>query len=145
MTDSDVNSLPGIGADYGQGFGSGDSLFAVPTSLGLPGDNQSSAPPPGFESTTAAVQPPPPISTVDKIWGTIKSDASSAVNWGESEVQSAYQTTKSAVGTVVSDVASPITSSLKSVYMYALIGVVVLAGAIYFIGKGGAVKVNAIV
>ena len=147
---SDVDTLPGIGADYGQGFGSNDSLFAVPTSIGLPVDNQSSAPPPGFDSTVSSVQPAPPISTVDKIWGSISSTASSvvskieaapgeALDWTEGEIKSGYNTVKSGVGTVVSDVTSPVTSSLKSVYVYAIVGVIVLAGAIYFIGRGGAI------
>jgi hypothetical protein len=138
----DASTLPGIGADYGQGFGSNDSLFAVPTSmtpLGLPADNQSSAAPPGFESTVGAVQPAPPVSTIDKIWDTIKTDSSSAVSWGEDEVKAAYSNTKAAAGTVVSDVTSPIASATKSIYMYAILGVIVLAGAIYFIGRGGAI------
>jgi hypothetical protein len=113
--------------------------------IGLPTDSQSTAPPPGFESTVGSVSSPPPISTIDKIWGTIKSDASAAVGFTESEIKAGYQTTKSAVGTVVGDVANPLANTAKSIFWYAIVAVVVIAGGIYFIGRGGAVKVNAIV
>ena len=120
--------------------------------LGLPQDTQPTSPPPGLESTTASVSDPAPISTVDKIWNTIKSDSSSAVNYIEQAPGALYSGTKSAISTIYTDVASgvstvanDVTSPLRSTYWYLIVAVVVIAGALYFIGKGGAVKVNAIV
>lgn len=130
----------------GDALSSADSLFGPATEpIGLPADTQSTSPPPGFETTTAAIQPAPPISTVDKIWNSIKQDSQSALSWTEGAVKSTYETGKSAVSTVAGDIAHPVENAAQGIFWYAMIGVVIIAGAIYFIGKGGAVKLNAVV
>lgn len=120
--------------------------------IGLPMDQQNTLPPAGLESTIASVQDPPPISTAAKVWNTIKQDSQSAGTWVESEIGSIYDGSKNVVSQVYGDVskgvgavASDVTSPLRSTYMYLILGIIVIAGAIYFIGKGGAVKANVIV
>ncbi len=108
--------------------------------IGLPADQQPTDPPPGFESTVASISAPPAIATVSpSIWNTIKQDSQSALTWTENEIKAGYSTGKSAVSTVVSDVTAPVTGAVKTIYLYAILGVIVLAGAIYFIGRGGAI------
>lgn len=124
--------------------------------IGLPNDPLSDYIPPGLDSAQNSVTPAPAISTAQSFWDTIKQDSQSALAWTETEasdlgsgaksaVVAGYDNVKSAVGTVVSDVSNPIGNVLDNVYWKIIIAVVVLGGAIYFIGKGGAVKVNAIV
>ena len=121
--------------------------------VGLPQDTQSTSPPPGFESTTASVSNAPKLASVNQSWWeTIKQDSQSALQWTESEIQAGYNGTKNVVGTVYRDVAGGVgtvvgdaTAPARQVYWYILLAVVVVAGGIYFIGKGGAVKVHAVV
>lgn len=101
--------------------------------------------PAGLPDSSAVLQAPPAIGTVQSIWGSIKQDSQSALSWTEGEISGAYNTTKGAVSTVVGDVTAPVAGALKSVYWYAIIAVIVVAAGLYFVGKGGAVKVNAIV
>lgn len=125
-------------------------------SIGLPSDPLASILPPGFQSTQAAIQPAPQITnaqapspTGGSLWDSMKSEMGKVISTVETDtengVKSVYGLGKSAVSTVVGDVTAPIANAATSIYWYALIAVVVVAGAIYFIGKGGAVKVNAIV
>lgn len=131
---------------------SGDAFVPI----GLPADPQAGYIPPGLETTTASISPAPAISTAQSFWDVIAQDSRGALNWVEEEgsaaasgvknaVVSGYGGVKSAVGTVVADVTSPVASALDNVYWKIIIAVVVIGGALYFIGKGGAVKVNAIV
>lgn len=120
--------------------------------IGLPEDQQSSAPPKGLESTVNSISPPPQISTAQSWWGAVKQDAQSATAWAENEAVNLYQGGKTVVSTVYSDVSSgvgkvtsDVTAPVRQTYWYILLAVVVVAGALYYIGKGGAVKVNAIV
>jgi hypothetical protein len=105
-------------------------------------DPVSNLPPPGLETTVGASQAPPTISTAQGIWDTIKSDSEAAGSAVLGGVEAGYGLVKKGVSTVVGDVAAPIQGALTSTYWYAIIAVVVLGGALYFMGKGGGVKVN---
>lgn len=112
--------------------------------IGLPADPNPVSPPLGLESTPSAVAEPPLISSVTpSIWQTIKSDSvnvfHSVIEESETAVKDAYGVGKSAVTTVVTDVGAPIKSVLTGTYMYLLLGLVVVAGGLYFIGKGGGI------
>lgn len=137
-----LNSDPNAGA----------SSFANNSALmGLPRDPVFFPVPAGLESAAASAPPPPPISSSQTWWDTIKQDSVSSLKWVEDEAvavahgaaditKAAYGGAKNAVGTVVSDIASPVTGALNNIYWYAILGVVVIGGALYFAGKGGALK-----
>lgn len=127
-----------------------DSPASLP--MGFPEDNQSSAPPPGFETTTGSVAAPPQISTIDSLWNTIKQDSQSTIAWTEQEASNTFTGAKNLAKSAVSGVESAgsgavdfVESGVKSVYWYTILAVVVIGGVIYFAGKSGAIKVNAIV
>jgi len=147
-------------------FGSGSTTTttsdpSASTPIGLPVDPNSSLPPAGLESTASAISSAPNISSSQGIWGTITSDFSAGFTYIEDAASSAasaveavpgeiyggaksvvstvYTDVKSGVTTVVSDVEKPIAGALSNIYMYVIGAVVILAGAIYFIGKGGAI------
>lgn len=134
------------------------SASDVANFLGLPQDPVSTDPPAGFESAAMAdaIMTPPITGGNSSFWDTIKNDASSAVSIVETGAKNAYGGIKdvtktvygdlsSGVGTVVDDVTRPVANAEKTVYWYLIGGVVVLLGGIYFIGKTGAFKVNAVV
>lgn len=112
---------------------------------------------PGFESTSAAVSKGAPVSSiVSEWWDNIKNDMNQVVNVVETETKNAYGGIKdltktvyndvsSGVGEVFDDVTHPVETALSGLYWYAIVGVIVIAGAVYFMGKGGAIKVHAIV
>jgi len=119
-----------------------NQLMGFPT---LSGDSYT---PPGFSSTQAAIPPAPDISSNQSTWDTVTQDARSALKWSSdalstaentavSGIKSAYQGTKNVVGTVAGDIANPIGGVLKTTYLYIIVGVVILAGALYFVGRGG--------
>lgn len=142
----------------------GNSSFDPTTQplIGLPpmGLYMSSAPPPGLESASQATGPAPAISDSQGWWGSITSEMSAGFSWVSGKAHAAadyvenipgeiyggtknvikhvYHDVEEGVETVVGDVAKPLTSGLSSTYWYIIGGVVVLAGALYFIGKGGA-------
>lgn len=119
------------------------------TDIGMSTYQPSDAPIPGMQNTDGALTPAPPISTVDKIWGAIKSDSQGALSWVESSASGATQSVESALGTAVSatkagvaDLTKGVTSGLNSIYWYLILAVIVLGGVIYFAGKSGAVGVR---
>lgn len=116
--------------------------------LGFPTLSGDSYTPPGLQSTQAAITPAPQISSNQSTWDMVTQDSKGALSWVGSElsaaenaavggVKSAYNMGKSAVSTVVSDVANPIGGVLNTFYWYVIGAVVILAGALYFVGKGG--------
>ncbi len=124
-------------------------MFTDPNSV------YSDMPPQGFESTLGSIQDPPQIAS-SSVWDRITGTADTAVGWLETvdkqlgasvinTVKKDYDLVKGGATQVIGDVASPIQSSLNSTYWYLIVGIIVIAGALYFIGKGGAIKVNAIV
>lgn len=121
----------------------GDESYLGP--FGLPFDTQPTSPPPGLESTVGSVSNPPAISTATGVWEKVKQWDLAAGDWIVNAVKKDYALVKGGVSTVAGDVVAPIEEKATSTYWYLLLGVVVIAGAIYFIGKSGAVKVNAIV
>jgi hypothetical protein len=134
-----------------QGYDSGNVIALSPAQfpMGLPEDTQSTEPPPGFRSTLASISPPPKISTAESIWSTIKQDSQSALAWTEKEAQSVYQGSKNVISTVYHDVAEGVgtvaydaTAPVRATYWYLILGLVVVAGGLYFIGKTGAIKVS---
>ncbi len=102
-------------------------------------DPQKSQTVPGLDHTQFAVSDPPLISTLQEMWKAFKEDPVEFVKYGLGE---SYEGTKDAVQTVVKDVVEPIQDQAKTTYWYILLAVVVVAGGIYFIGKGGAIKAN---
>lgn len=112
---------------------------------------------PGFETTSAAATAPPPVTSISSNWwDTIKNDMGQIVTAVENAPGTLYTDVKgitktvygdvsSGVGTVFKDVSAPIANAATSYYWYAIIALVVVAGGLYFVGKGGAIKVNAIV
>jgi hypothetical protein len=82
----------------------------------------------------------------------VENVASKTVSAAVSGIETGYGAAKSAAGTVLSDVESGTTSAIntalapaKSVFLYLLLGVAVVGAVIYYAGKSGALKVNAIV
>lgn len=123
-----------------------NGIFGNP--LGLP--YESGQPPKGFESTTASQPPAPPISTIDSIWDTIKQDSLGAVDWTGQAIDSTYSNAKSVANNVYDDLKSGVSkvggdvtaglaSPLQNIYWYLIIGVVIIGGALYFVGRGGAI------
>lgn len=111
--------------------------------LGLPPDPSPYTIPPGLESTQGAV------STFDAlfpeityVWDAIKRNSESAADYLEQGVKDAYSATKNVVGTVYDDVTKPLSDAVDNAYWKVLLAVIVVGGALYFIGKTGAVKVN---
>lgn len=111
---------------------------------------------PGFESTSGATSSAPPITSASSWWDNVKNEMGSVVtsvenyekgiyNGVKDITKTVYSDASSAVGTVYADVSSPVTSALTSTYWYAIGAVVVLGAVIYFAGKSGALKVNAII
>lgn len=112
---------------------------------------------PGFESTSAAGQMPPPISSASPSWwDSIRNDMGQAVQAIENApgtlytdavgiTKTVYGDVSSGVGTVFNDVSAPIANAAQNYFWYAMVALVVVAGGLYFVGKGGAIKVNAIV
>jgi len=120
--------------------------------LGLPADPAYNLPPPGFESTLGVEEGMPLITSIQGVWDSVKSNASGLVGAVEHGVEGVYETGKKAVksvygdvsggvGKVFGDISNPLTSTLKTGFWYALLGVVVLGGVVYFVGKSGAVRV----
>lgn len=115
--------------------------------LGLPMDPMSNLPPVGLESPMINYDTSmPAMSGLDGIWDKLTQNSESAIDWAysgiERGIKGVYGKAKDAVSTVVSDVTTPLENELKSTYLYLLLGVVVIGGALYYIGKGGAVKVR---
>lgn len=111
--------------------------------LGLPPDPSPYTIPPGLESTQGAV------STFDAlfpeityVWDAIKRNSESAADYLEQGVKDAYSATKNVVSTVYDDVTKPLSDAVDNAYWKVLLAVIVVGGALYFIGKTGAVKVN---
>lgn len=112
---------------------------------------------PGFESTSAAAAMPPMISSASPSWwDSIKNDMGQAVQAIEDApgalytdfkgiTKTVYGDISSGVGTVFKDVTTPVAEAATSYYWYAILGLIVVAGGIYFIGKSGAVRVHAVV
>lgn len=112
---------------------------------------------PGFESTSAASSSPPPISSASSSWwDSIKNDMGRVVQAAEDLpgvlytdakgiTKTVYGDISSGVGTVFNDVSSPLANAATSYYWYALLAVGVVLAGVYFIGKTGSFKVNAIV
>lgn len=143
----DVSYVPFASKDPNYYIDNSPATFPI----GLPEDQQSSEPPRGLESTVNSISPPPQISSAQSWWGIIKQDAQGAGAWVENEVSNVYQGTKNVVSTVYSDVssgvgrvASDVSEPARQTYWYILVAVVVVAGALYYIGKGGAIKANVI-
>lgn len=106
--------------------------------MGLPSDPVPSSAPPGL-----------PQSIGDEIAsgfntgiGAVENVFTDIYAGGKKVVGTVYSDVKGGVSTVVGDVASPVSSTLKTTYWYLILGVVVIAGGLYFIGKTGAVKVS---
>lgn len=132
-----------------------------PQAIGLPADPSSSLPPAGLETTVAAVAPAPTVTNAQSFWGGIKDDFKEGFNYvegvgrsaadsveaipgeiygaGKSAISTVYNDVESGVSTVVSDVTKPIGNVLSSTYWYVIGAVVVLAGGLYFVGRGGVV------
>ncbi len=94
---------------------------------------------PGLDHTQFAVSDPPVISTLQEMWKAFSSDPVEFVKYGLGQT---HEGVKDAVTTIVKDVVDPIQDQAKTTYWYILLAVVVVAGGIYFIGKGGAIKAN---
>ena len=107
--------------------------------IGLPSDPVLQTPPVGLSGAGATVADAPQVGTIQNIWNTIKSESEGAIQTAENLVASGYDTAKNAAGTVLSDVEKPVQGVLTGVYWYAVIAVVVIAGALYYVGKGGAI------
>lgn len=123
------------------------------TMIGLPADPSPTTPPPGLDHTEAGNIAAPLITTAQSIWDTIKQDSISAVNAVETGVKNVYggikdvtktvyTDVKSGVGTVADDVTHPVAEATKTTYWYLLLGIIVVAGGLYFVGKSGAVRVS---
>lgn len=107
--------------------------------LPFPKDPQADATVPGIDHTTYAISKPPLISTLQEMWKGFVEDPVDFVKYG---VKESYSGSKEAISTVISDVVEPIQSEVKTTYWYLILGLVVVAGGLYFIGRGGAIKVN---
>lgn len=121
-----------------------ESLPIAYRPIGLPADPISYLPPAGFETTVAAQGSDPLISSSQSWWDTIKQTSYSAVEsvyeGAKSVTKKVYNDGKNLVGTVYDDVTAPVENAVKSIYWYALLGVVVIAGALYLSNKSGALK-----
>lgn len=124
--------------------------------MGLPPDPVGVGPVRGLESTAGASQPAPLMTSHPSLWEEIKQDSLSAVRMVETGAKNVYGGIKditktvygdveSGVETVVGDVAKPVQGAIDNAYWKIILAVVVLGGALYYIGKSGALKVNAIV
>lgn len=112
--------------------------------LGIPGDPGSDMIA-GLETTDAAAGPAPSISSFQNFTDSIKSDATNLLGGAEGAIKSGYSTIKGAVGTVVGDVTDPLASAAKTYFAYAMVAIIIVGGVLYFAGKSGALKINAIV
>lgn len=106
--------------------------------MGLPADD-TNIPPLGFDGTQAAVQSAPAISSAQSIWDKIKTDASSAIDYVESAPGKVIGAAESESNSILQNAENAVAAPLKSTYMYLLLGLVVLGGVLYFVGKGGAI------
>lgn len=112
---------------------------------------------PGFESTSAAISAPAAVSSVaPSWWDSIRNDMGQAVDNLEKLpgvlytdakgiTKTVYDDISGGVGTVYDDATGKLAGTATSYYWYALLALVVVGTGIYFIGKTGAIKVNAIV
>lgn len=115
--------------------------------LGFPTDNTAN-------DTGAVTQSLPDTNAEPGFFGKIGAELKQDFSWGQlasdvdvikSGVVSGYDTAKSAVTTVVTDIGTPVENALSSIYTRVIIIVVVLGGVIYFAGKSGALRVSKIV
>lgn len=148
LNDADQLSTPYVPAP---GSAASETAAYDHNHVWLPADVMPSDPPPGFETTPQGLMPTPTISAkAQAMWDTVKSDAQGVAAWGEDEAKNVYGGVKNvaktvygdlskAAGTVYDDVAKPVKGLLTGTYMYMLLGVIVVAGAVYFIGKSGAI------
>lgn len=109
------------------------------TPMGFPPDPTSNLVP-GLSQTSYSVQEAPIFSSVQGVWDTFKNFGESVYTGAKGVVSHGYTDLKEAASTVYDDVTMPVESALKSTYWYLILGVVVIGGALYFIGKGGALK-----
>lgn len=112
---------------------------------------------PGFQSTFGSISSPAPMASVSPSWwDTIKNEATSAFGATEDDIKTVYGGLKdvtktvygdasSAVGTVFNDVTSPVKDAANATYWYTILAVIVVGGVLYFMGKSGVLKVNAVV
>ena len=114
--------------------------------LGLPMDPMYNIALPGLEGADAAIEGTPILSSIQSTFDKITSDSYGALqsvyDSGKKAIGTLYDDVAHGVGNVYDDVTKPVTSLLDNVYWKVILAVVVVGGALYFIGKGGAVKVN---
>lgn len=82
------------------------------------------------------------MSAVQKAWDETENMYKGAYQQVKSIIGTVYEDTRSAAGTVYDDVSKPVSSILTGSYWYLILGIVVIAGGLYFIGKTGAIKVK---
>ena len=127
----------------------GDEGFYVMKSsdqmpLGLPMDFMDYMPP-GFQTTTASFEATPAISSVDTVWDTIKDNSSGAIDWAGDKLSEFWDWSKKPLITIpnpmdiVDERIEQVQEGSKTIFWYAIVGVIVIAGAMYFIGRGGAI------
>lgn len=121
--------------------------------IGIPqiADSITGLVPAGLGQTQSAVQGTPLISTAQGLWEEVKTDYVNLAGTMEDFAKKLYGQTKdivgtvyhdagSAVGTVYEDVSSPVSKIVSQTYWGTVLLIVVLAGALYVAGKGGALK-----
>ena len=113
--------------------------------LGMPVDPYGSVPP-GFETTMNSVPPTPPLAVVKEFWDgsiqAVEGVVQDIYNGAKGVGSSIYADLKQGVGAVVEDVTEPAASALKTTFWYAVVGLVVIGGVLYFAGKSGALSVR---
>ena len=121
------------------------------TPMGLPSDTSNYIPA-GFSGTENALPPSPSgiTSITESIWNSVKQDSIGAIDWTENKVSSAGTVVKSGLESAVAkaesvagEAVTKVESVLKTEYVYILVGLVVIGGVLYFIGKGGLVGQSA--
>lgn len=122
----------------------------ITTPMGLPPDPWSNLVP-GLESTVYAQTPDYKITSVQGVWDSITNFSESTVRQTETLARDVYGGLKditktvygdarSAVGTVIDDVTEPLGSTVKNLYWYMILGLIVVGGVVYFAGKSGAIN-----
>lgn len=114
--------------------------------LGLPMDPMFNVALPGLEGADAAQEGTPILSSIQNIFDDIKNDSygalQTAYDSGKKAIGTLYDDVAHGVGNVYDDVTKPLETALDNVYWKIILAVVVVGGALYFVGKTGAVKVS---
>lgn len=110
--------------------------------MGLPMDPVGAGAPLGLESTKAAVSSSPIMVAYEESWDAVENFYVGLYGTTKKIIGQVYSDVRSGAGTVYDDVSKPVSSALTGTYWYLILGVVVVAGGLYFVGKGGAVKVS---